>query len=179
MKISFTAKFPLLPHHSYCIEVSQLSPSVLPSEPVQEGLLCYQSERNEFLQFQPMAQMSESFKGGEALYLFLPFFQLWNKGWSRTPYWCLFITKDFSATSKNEGGWIDFEIRTQRLWWKSNKIYFFFIYYLRFFCANQVNIWTQEPGIFLCSTICRDLWSMITFTADQPRNGWGFLLCIL
>lgn len=44
MKISFTAKFPL-PRRSYCIEVSQPSPSMLFSEPVQEGLLCYQSEK--------------------------------------------------------------------------------------------------------------------------------------
>jgi len=37
MKTGFTAEFPLLPHQSFCMEVSQLSPSVLLSEKTQEG----------------------------------------------------------------------------------------------------------------------------------------------
>lgn len=39
MKISFTAEFPLLLHHSSCVEVSQLSPSMLLSEKMQRD--CY------------------------------------------------------------------------------------------------------------------------------------------
>lgn len=147
MKIRFTAKFPLLPLHSFCMEVSQLSPPVLLSEKMQEGLSYVINKKkreeknpNKLIFLQPklhwcirnslVPQISETFKMGEALYFCL-FFGSCGTG-SRIKLFNgdLLIMRDFSATWENRGGWTDFKTGAQYQQWKYKKVILFFFFIL-------------------------------------------------
>lgn len=112
MKIHFTAEFPLLLHHSFCMELSQLSPSMLLSEKTQEGfsyavnkkkkekkktknLIFVQLKLHWCIRNSLVPQISETFKMEKALY-FSPFcLQPWNRVRNKPPYWWLIYHERF------------------------------------------------------------------------------------